>query len=438
LPSSARTGAVALGAVAGALTLAVYLIGGNRNLNYDSNFTVANFIATPSVTDSLTRQIGVNNHPALSLLDHIVYSMGGTSELALRVVPALFGAATVGLVAGWCARRFTPVAGLAAGAIVATNPMFAGLSREVRGYSIAAFFAVASTMLLVELLDSRRGWRVYAYVASLALGLAAHLAFGVVLFGHAVFVLARGEFGRGWIRRWLVAGACGSVVYIGMLRPTGGGILNGGSSFQSSFPGDLASAGLGGRALTIIPLAILVLAGALRMRREWLAVAAGFAVPFGLLWLVPGAPVYLSPRYFFFWLVPAVAVVAALAVARWRMAITLVAVAVAAAVAYQAPRWSDDPYPARAVAAYVIRVELQGGRACGPLSASLAAYTRAPRQTDNPRGCDLFISHQTDQPSGRGFRYRWTLPAQTSVTLFSNRPRASFRPLPPVAIRRSE
>ena len=240
-----------------------------------------------------------------------------------------------------------------------------------------------------------------------------------MLVGHAAFVLARGEFGRHWIRRCLVAGACGSVVYIGMLRPVGGSILKAGRDFYPSFPADLASAVLGGRALTIIPLAILVLAGARRMSREWLVVAGGSLPSSALSGSCQNRPAFSTRASL--WLVPAVAVVAALAVARWRMAIALVAVAVAAAVAYQAPHWSDDPYPGRAAAAYVIRVELQRGR-CGPVSDSLAAYTRAPRQTDNPRGCDLFMSLHPDAPSGRGFRYRWTLPAEASLTLYSNRP----------------
>ena len=275
LPSGARAGAVALGAFAGILTLAVYLIGGNRSLDYDSGVTVGNFVATPSVADSLTRQIGVNNHPALSLLDHIVYSMGGTSELALRVVPALFGAATVGLVAGWCARRFTPVAGISRRGDRCHES-------DVRR-ALAGGAGVQHRRFLRRRLDdaARGATRQQARLeglhlrGSLALGLATHLAFGVVLVGHAAFVLARGEFGRHWIRRCLVAGACGSVVYIGMLRPVGGSILKAGRDFYPSFPADLASAVLGGRALTIIPLAILVLAGARRMSREWLVVAGG-------------------------------------------------------------------------------------------------------------------------------------------------------------------
>jgi hypothetical protein len=71
----------------GAAVFAAYMVAAGRSYDYDSSETVGAFVATPSLLDPLRRQIAFNNHPLFSLLEHMVYSAGGTSEATLRVLP---------------------------------------------------------------------------------------------------------------------------------------------------------------------------------------------------------------------------------------------------------------------------------------------------------------------------------------------------------------
>src|SRR6266700_1535169 len=64
VPTGLRT--EALGAAAGLVTFALYMIGAGRSYDYDSSETVGTFVATPSLLDPLRRQLGFNNHPLFS------------------------------------------------------------------------------------------------------------------------------------------------------------------------------------------------------------------------------------------------------------------------------------------------------------------------------------------------------------------------------------
>ena len=96
------------GLVLGAGTFVGYMIGADRAYNYDASVTMQNFV-TGSLGDVFTRQSVYNNHPALSLIEHIVWVVTGSSdETTMRVAPALFAAVAVALlswrigrVGGW-------------------------------------------------------------------------------------------------------------------------------------------------------------------------------------------------------------------------------------------------------------------------------------------------------------------------------------------------
>ena len=133
----------------GTVTFAVYMLGSGRNYDYDSSETVGTFVATRSLLDPFRRQDVFNNHPLLSFVDHLVYSAGLHGPTALRVLPVLFAAGAVALVAGWATRCWGALAGTCAGAMLAANPLFAFSSRGVRGYSLVTLSAVASTLLPV-------------------------------------------------------------------------------------------------------------------------------------------------------------------------------------------------------------------------------------------------------------------------------------------------
>ena len=137
----------------GVLTTAVYLIGSNRSFGYDAAATFANFIATPSLWDAFAvhsiiptidiKNVASNDHVLLSLLSHLIYSATGSrSEVVYRLLPALAAGGTVGVMAGVMSRKFGLVAGISAALYIATVPLFVDNGRDLRGYSLAAFFSV--------------------------------------------------------------------------------------------------------------------------------------------------------------------------------------------------------------------------------------------------------------------------------------------------------
>src|SRR5919201_3692708 len=123
--TSAKRGLWA-GALLGAATFAVYMVGSNRSFGYDAAATFANFIATPSLVDAFAvrsviptipvAQVATNDHVLLSLLSHVIYtSTGSRSEVVYRVIPALAAGGTVGVATWALVRRFGVVAGVRAG-----------------------------------------------------------------------------------------------------------------------------------------------------------------------------------------------------------------------------------------------------------------------------------------------------------------------------------
>lgn len=345
--------AVGLGAAAAGLTAGLYAIAIGRELTYDGAITYANFIVTPHLSDSWTRQVGYNNHLLFSVLEHLVYTLTGNgSEALLRVLPIAAGAASVGLLTFAAGRRLGPLAGFAAGAFLAASPLFATLSRDLRGYSLLCLCAVASSLLLPALLDPggrRRGARV-AYGGIVAAGFATHLYMLLALLGQGAWVLASAIEGRhavgdaagggrnagratagghpadstaagshqagsaaraggntsrvpvakvfgGWLAAALVGAAVGMLPYVPMLP----GLERGGrlGELQPTFPVDLVGNLLGGdplALLALLPLTAVALAQGVRDRRV-AAVAGLYAALVLGLWLV-ARPHDLYPRFF--------------------------------------------------------------------------------------------------------------------------------------------
>ena len=137
------------GFVLGAGTFVGYMIGANRAYSYDASVTMQNFV-TGSLGDIFTRQAVYNNHPALSLIEHIVWVVTGSSdETTMRVAPALFAAVAVGLLSWRIGRRWGLAAGFAGGVILAAHPTLTD-QRDVRGYSLAVMAIVVMGIAVLE------------------------------------------------------------------------------------------------------------------------------------------------------------------------------------------------------------------------------------------------------------------------------------------------
>ncbi len=397
----------AAGAVLGAATVAVYMIGSNRSFGYDAAATFANFVATPSLWDAFAvhsvlptiplKYVASNDHVLLSLLSHIVYSVTGSrSEVVYRLLPALAAGGTVGLATAALARRFGIVAGVSAGLFIATDPIFVDNSRDLRGYSLAALGVVLATLILA---GKWSRMRLVAYALVMGLAIAAQLFAGLALLMHIAWIATRRSRPQlvQLVPAWTCAAAIGAAANanIQVLELVQHGYPA--SLFYPTFPRDLVLFLLG--APILLPLGLwlaTLLCGLFALRREpWLwAGLAVVAAVVALLWLGL-QPAYLYPRFFIF-LVPGCAFVIAAAVARWKVLAPIVVAGAVAAAAGQVPGYAQDPLALPQAAAAVERIHAAGGRAC-VLHADeqvLAAYTTnfaVVTSADQLAGCDAVV-----------------------------------------------
>ncbi|HEY8635242.1 MAG TPA: hypothetical protein VIO34_09815, partial [Candidatus Dormibacteraeota bacterium] len=277
-----------VGILLGVATTAVYLIGANRSYGYDAAATFANFIATPSLLDAFAthavlptiplKSIASNDHVLISLVSHLIYSATGSrSELVYRVLPALAGGATVGVMAIVLTRKFGMLAGVCAALYIATAPLFVDNSRDLRGYSLAALCSVLASIVLStagrDAARSRR-LRLIAYGLLMGLAIAAQLFAIVVLVGHVAWIATRRsvpalvELAPAWFVAALIGVAANANIQVMELLQHGYPP----SLFYPTFPGDLVIFLLG--APVALPLGLWLSTAGLglwALRREpWL------------------------------------------------------------------------------------------------------------------------------------------------------------------------
>jgi hypothetical protein len=381
----------AVGAVLGVATAAAYLIGSGRSFGYDAAATFGNFVATPNLIDAFAvhsampsmplKSIASNDHVFLSLISHVIYSLTGSrSEVVYRLVPALAAGGTVGVSAAALARRFGLLAGACAGVFIATNPLFVENSRDLRGYSLAALFALVATLILIAGSWSRA--RIVWYAVLIGLAIATHVFVVVVLAAHVVWIAMRKS--RQDIKRllpaWVAALAIGAAANanIEIMEFLQHGFPP--SMFNPSFPLYLVLFLVGAPA--VVPLGLWLSTAGLGLwaaRRElwvWAAVAV-VALVVVILWLVL-QPAYLYPRFFIF-LSPGGAYLIAAAIKRWWVLAPVVLAGAILAIWGQAPGYTQDPLALPQAANAVELARAEGGTPCVIHSdeSILDAYTTA-------------------------------------------------------------
>ena len=401
-------GATVAGIVLGVATTAIYLIGSNRSFGYDAAASFANFIATPSLWDAFAvhsvlptidlKTIASNDHVLLSFLSHLIYSAtGARSEAVYRLLPALAGGGTVGVMAVVLSRKFGMVAGVSAALYIATVPLFVDNGRDLRGYSLAAFCSVVATILLTA--EKRSRVRLIAYALVMGLAIAAQLFAGVVLVAHIAWIAARRDANEmvRLVPAWIVAGLIGVAANanIQFMELVQHGYPP--SMFNPDFPRDLVLFLFG--APVLLPIGLWLSAAGLGLwvlRAEpwlWAAVAV-IVVVVAILWLGL-QPAYLYPRFFIF-LVPGCALLMAAAIGRWKVLAPVVLVGVAAAAISQATGYTEDPLALPRAAAFVDRTHAAGRTACVIHADEqvLAAYTTNFKVVSSPAeltGCDVVV-----------------------------------------------
>jgi uncharacterized membrane protein len=154
-------------------------------------------------------------HPPLyRALLHFVVSVFGDSILALRVLPAAFGTASV-LVVGALARRVFPGSERYAMVLAAASPFLVFYSQENRNYSLFILLTLATTCAFLRFLEGDHGLLTYSFLSIL------------LLYTHymGIFVLGAHEvlywlFGRRRALHWAVARIVAGLAFLPWLMWT--------------------------------------------------------------------------------------------------------------------------------------------------------------------------------------------------------------------------
>ena len=422
----------AAGCLVGICALLAYLPGLGRPFGWDESVTIRNFVATPSLLDPLRRQVEYNNHPLLSLIDHLLYSStGSTSEVLMRLAPLLAVVVAVGLFTTECTAWLGLVPGVTGGVLFAANPLVAEAARTSRGYGLVVLFTVVSSIQLIRLVRSEEQarWRSAVYVVAVALGVAAHLYMVLVVGAHVGYVVASRVPLRAWVARWAIGLASGGLWYIGLASTMLASPQRG--SARPELLGDVTLGLLGGGvvALAIVPP---LLSGLIGLRRDRAALAVigvvGAIVTLDALVLHPS---YLFAR-FFVWAVPGVALVAALGVAHVRVFVGAAGVACALMVAAVLPGYTQGDLGNKAAAADVLGAQRRGAAVCADSPVPLEAYldvVPAKATADNLATCDVVVllyepSDYARQAVSEGRPFQLELGGRTPGIIYSRQPLA--------------
>lgn len=437
-PDGARSRAARLtGLGSGLATFGFLLFGLSRSYDLDESLTIGAFVATPSISDAFTQAYVLNNHVFFSFLEHLVYSASGSrSEPAMRLLPIVFAAVSVGLLTFLMAQRWGAVSGVAGAALLATNPMFADVGSQVRGYSLLMLCTIASTALIVGAVrrgEASTGIRVL-YAVIIAIGIATHLYMLVVVAIHGVLSLANRRVTRSWLLAWLGGAVIGGAAYSRVWRSMRATTDELGRNFRPMFPRDLLVALLGGTVLAAVLVAALVVPALWEARRDRVVQFAALGVLLAVagIWVV--GPFDLYPR-FFLWLLPLTALGAAAAVGKRPLLVVLVALVVAVQLVTAWPRLTEDPIASGEVAQVFSRVRAVGGRPCTVddyASLRLLGYTTNFSLAVNRAQmghCTVAVllgvapESRPALDADATFRFRWTLRARQDGTIWSKVPR---------------
>ncbi len=396
MQSSSWAWTAAVCALTGATFLVLAIPGLGSSFTYDESVTVGYFVRAPTFIDAITTQIVFNNHPAFTALAWLVDALGGTTEAWMRAPAVLAGLACVIVVARYATARFGLVPGLAAGAFVATNPLFVELSRQARGYSLAALAVAASSVLGARTGGDSDQPLPGTYAVAVAAGLLAHLYVAIAIAAHGAYVLGLRD--RVALERWFqlsVLGGAGAVVgYLPMLGTMAGAAGARDGAFVPNFPEQVAEALFGAPALAALAVATIFFATALRPRTvPAIAVASALV---GAVWIVL-QPFDLYPR-FLVWVVPAVGLLLSAAAERRLQVSALALVLVLASVPVVVDR-RNDTSTIRAVAASASALAEADRAVCflGYFGESFAAYIEP-----EPPGpdCDVTLVRRDDPQRG--------------------------------------
>ena len=210
-----RVLAVMLALTAGAFALrAVHL--GRRSLWLDEGYGLL-LISARELSDWT-----LDVHPPLYYALLLLWSRLDTSDVWLRLLSAVIGAATVPVVYALGARLLGRAAGLWAAAFLAVTWLHVWHSREVRMYPLLVLaFAVALWGIVAGARDGqRRGWAAYALgAAGMAWSHGIGVYYAAILAGLALAIPREDGRPRSW-RPWLIATGAVAALYLPLVPIT--------------------------------------------------------------------------------------------------------------------------------------------------------------------------------------------------------------------------
>jgi hypothetical protein len=351
-----------------------YMIGEGRSFGYDASVTVDQFIRGGNPYHAFTNAYSLNNHVAFSIMESMVWRFGGRNEFALRVLPVLFAAICVYVVAAWTSRRHGWLAGVVSGLVVAATPLAVEQGRDVRGYSLAMLCMTSAVLLIVNEMRPPAGrLRLDAGARSiwvsclLGLAIGSHLFSGLALTGLIPWIAAADRTAlRRWRRPITLGVLFGGLIYLPTLKSMVETVLHGPPGHvQPGFPLNLARELLGHTLWAVALLTVVLVVGLATSRpiekghlTPGMAAALGLAVPTAVLWIVLH-PSQLFPR-FLVWLVPAVALALGAAIGHRPVLAIPALMAIVLMIGYQVPSWTTDPLPNRQIADVLHDMKVNG------------------------------------------------------------------------------
>jgi uncharacterized membrane protein len=151
-----------------------------------------------------------SQHPLYALAASAVRGMFGESPLVLRLPSLVFGVATVPMLYVFGRELGPRRQALAAALLLAVSYHHVWFSQNARGYAMLAFWALASSHLLLRALDAPSAGRWGAYAVVAALGVYTHMTMVFLVVAHTLVALptlfAGREKRRGRTLAWLGLG----------------------------------------------------------------------------------------------------------------------------------------------------------------------------------------------------------------------------------------
>jgi 4-amino-4-deoxy-L-arabinose transferase-like glycosyltransferase len=318
-PLDGRRATLVLAAIT-ALGLALRLLGLGSDLWLDEITPIRDYLAMPAIEVFASYQRS-NNHLLQTLWMKAGVALFGESEWAVRLLPALLGAATVPALYALARQALSRGPALGAALLLALSYHHVFFSQNARGYAGYLLCAALATTFLVRALrdDRFRDWA--WYVACLVLAFAFQLLTAFVVAAHAIVGLAAlvGVARRGGPARPLAGRLAAVYAVTGLLvfhlyaaiipqawvvaGTTYSRATAGFAPFSLEFAREVArglAAGFGpGLLLGAVPFLALTAAGfAALWRRQWILAGALALPPVVTLAFLIVRGYSISPRFF--------------------------------------------------------------------------------------------------------------------------------------------